>query len=139
MPEEKPYIRPGLLFPPCTVHDIPSNSLLGTDCIDHRSMSEHPVKAAVELCESPSRAIDAANTVDAISLVLVAGMYGVSATAAEDNLNDHRASFFAYCAAEKLDHVTRMEFLGNRIPSGMGSGSRDEYKKNVEDYTHHRR
>ncbi|KAL9599539.1 MAG: hypothetical protein Q9219_003783 [cf. Caloplaca sp. 3 TL-2023] len=102
--------------------------------------SEHPVAAALALAQSPTDL----ETLDALSLILIAGMDGHSGNAAEDDLRKHRADFLAYCSSEpQLQpfrasiHAVYNTATTTTTTAAVGDGK--EYKRNLEDYCHHRR
>ena len=107
------------------------------------TVSQHPVEAALSLAHASLdvTAIEI-ETLDAISLVMIAGMDAHSGNAAEEDLQKHRASFLEYCQTEDRLSSESLKTIEETFPAALlewTSGDGKQYRRNLEDYCHHRR
>ena len=107
------------------------------------TVSQHPVEAALSLAYTfvDDTAIET-ETLDAISLVMIAGMNAHSGNSAEDDLHKHRASFLEYCQVDDRLKSESKNMIAQAFPAASlkgASGDGKQYRRNAEDYCHHRR
>ncbi|KAL8662136.1 MAG: hypothetical protein Q9202_004959 [Teloschistes flavicans] len=103
--------------------------------------SQHPVEAGLSLVQSPNNS----EAVDALSLVMVTGRtdYFLDSKAAEEDLNEHRARFVAYCSTEKeIGRETKdslIKIYEPHLDTQSGNSGADEYGRCLGAFCDNRR